>query len=255
MPKSSSDKPTPRLLSCCIVAKVPSLSSSSTRSVISSSSRCAGRPDFASAVTTCKREAAVPELDRRQVDGDLDVRAARSPPRRRRGCKTHSPSAMIRPVSSATGMNTDGGTLPRTGMFPAHQRLAGRHPAGAQVDQRLVSSTRTARCRGLRAGRVRARGAPAPPPPSRMAKKQWSPPPPFLAAYSAMSAFFSSSSASTPSVGAMAMPIEAPISMRWPSISNGSLERARPAAAPAARRPAGAPWRSAARRIRRRRNA
>ena len=41
-------------------------------------------------------------------------------------------------MSSATAMNSTGGTRPRVGMAPAHQRLERRDAAGRERDDRLV---------------------------------------------------------------------------------------------------------------------
>ena len=51
---------------------------------------------------------------------------------------TQSPIASIRPISSASGMNSPGGTRPAVGLGPADQGFHTEHPAGRQLDQRLV---------------------------------------------------------------------------------------------------------------------
>ena len=51
---------------------------------------------------------------------------------------THSPSWLIRPVSSATGMNSAGEIMPRSRMAPAQQRLAAGDLVVVEVDQRLI---------------------------------------------------------------------------------------------------------------------
>ena len=51
---------------------------------------------------------------------------------------TQEPIATIRPVSSATGMNSTGDTSPRVGMAPAQQRLERADAVLLEVEQRLV---------------------------------------------------------------------------------------------------------------------
>ena len=92
-------------------------------SVISSSSRSAGRPEAASALDDRLDQAAAAELHRREVDGDLQVGSAM------RGASCRPAAAPIRrsarsgPISSASGMKSAGGIMPRVGMVPAQQRL------------------------------------------------------------------------------------------------------------------------------------
>ena len=50
---------------------------------------------------------------------------------------THSPITPIRPVSSATGMKTGGGTQPALRVVPADQRLEADQLLGLGADQRL----------------------------------------------------------------------------------------------------------------------
>ena len=49
---------------------------------------------------------------------------------------TQSPSGTIRPVSSATGMNSAGGSV-RARVVPAQQGLEGAYLHRMQIDQRL----------------------------------------------------------------------------------------------------------------------
>ena len=109
-------------------------------------------------------KAAVPELDRRQVDGDLD---AVRPGRRLDAGAVQDPFAERDDHAGLLGDRDEhrGRHFSAHRMFPAHQRLAGRHPAGAQVDQRLVVQPELLRGQARRAGRVRGRGVPAPLPP------------------------------------------------------------------------------------------
>ena len=44
---------------------------------------------------------------------------------------------MMRPVSSATEMNSTGGTLPRVGMLPSQQRLEAANPVLLQIENWL----------------------------------------------------------------------------------------------------------------------
>ena len=51
---------------------------------------------------------------------------------------THAPIGTIRPVSSANVDEVVGPEQPALGVVPPHQRLEADHPAGAEVDDRLV---------------------------------------------------------------------------------------------------------------------
>ena len=82
-------------------------------------------------------EAAIPELNRRQVDGDLD---AVRPSCRLAAGAVQGPFAERDDQAGLLGNRYEYRRRHRSAqrMGPAQQRLAGRHPAGAQVDQRLV---------------------------------------------------------------------------------------------------------------------
>ena len=156
-------------------------------------------------------QVAAAELHRRQVDRDLDVVAASSPPRVQASRSTHSPSGTISPISSAIGMNSAGGTMPRFGMAPAQQRLEAADPVGRRCRPAAGSAARTRRWRS--AWRRSSSMCAARLQPARSisgSKKRWTPPPSDLARYSAMSALRSSSSRSSPSPGDSAMPMLAP---------------------------------------------
>ena len=110
---------------------------SSTDSVISSSSRCAGRPDAASALTTVCTQIVALELHRRDVDRDPDV--VRPVRRLGAGRPQHPFAERI----DQAGLLRDRNELGRRdhaalGMVPAQQRLAADDPVVADVDQRLV---------------------------------------------------------------------------------------------------------------------
>ena len=136
-------------------------------SVISSSRRCGGETGRRCSASLDRREhAADAELQRRQVDRELDVRRASASRRRRRAAARSRRAASIRPVSSATGMNSDGGIRPRSG---CGQRSSASKPMispVAEIDQRLVVDLELAVRRAPCAGRSRAGGAPAPGRPS-----------------------------------------------------------------------------------------
>ena len=148
MPKSSSAMRTPMARSWCRMASAASSSRISTASVISSSSRLAGRPEAASAATTFS--ASVPLLNctgetltaRRISSGQVaaSVQAVVS---------THSPSWLIRPVSSAIGMNSAGEIMPRSRMAPAQQRLAAGDAVVLQAEAGLVVNLEAAVGDGL----------------------------------------------------------------------------------------------------------
>ena len=53
-------------------------------------------------------------------------------------CSTQRPIGTIRPVSSASGMNSTGGIVPRVGCVPAQQRLDAVDRAAGEADDRLV---------------------------------------------------------------------------------------------------------------------
>ena len=137
-----------------------SLWSSSSVSVISSSSRCGGRPGLLQRRHDDGEQIAGAELERRQVDRD----ACTLRPVRRRRCRRgagRGAERAIRPVSSATGMNSDGGIMPRSRMVPAHQRLVARDLAGREIDQRLVMRLERIGLHRRAQVRPRAGGAPA----------------------------------------------------------------------------------------------
>ena len=88
-------------------------------------------------------------LMRRRIAGEL---AATRCIWRQDSSSTQRPSGTMRPVSSATGMNSRAGPAP-LGMLPAHQRLEAGQLARGEVDDGLVVEDRT-RCALERAAQV-----------------------------------------------------------------------------------------------------
>ena len=122
MPKSSIEMRTPKSRSLCRIASVVSLSCNSTDSVISSSSRCAGRPDAANAATTDDTRFGFLNCAGDRLTATLT--SCDHPAASRHACRsTHSPIGTIRPVSSASGMKFDRRDHSAQRMVPAHQRL------------------------------------------------------------------------------------------------------------------------------------
>ncbi len=81
-----------------------------------------------------RQQIAGAELQRRQVDGDADVVGPASPRPRRRGAASIRRAALIRPVSSATGMNSAGETMPRSG---CGQRTSASKPVMRPVERSI----------------------------------------------------------------------------------------------------------------------
>ena len=82
----------------------------------------------------------LPQLSRRQVEGDVDIEPLLPPlpPCRQTSSITQAPIASIRPISSASGMKSPGGTRPP---FGSGQRISASTPGHLgvpQVDERLV---------------------------------------------------------------------------------------------------------------------
>jgi hypothetical protein len=101
-------------------------------SVSSSSSRCGGRPAVES--SRCTREM---KSGCWNCSADTLMETGSSTPRVRQeaawrtACdSTQSPMAMMKPLSSATGMNSDGDTSPSTG---SPQRISASAPVAAPV--------------------------------------------------------------------------------------------------------------------------
>ena len=119
MPKSSSEKPTPYDRSAVMVAMVVSMSSTSRLSVSSSLSWAEGAPVMASTRATSStklawrnwRELTLTAMVRCDRAGSLCQLASSL----HAVCSTQRPSGRIRPVSSASGMNCAGDTMPRCG--------------------------------------------------------------------------------------------------------------------------------------------
>jgi hypothetical protein len=129
VPKSSMAMRTPSARSWNRVFRVASLSWSSTLSVISSSSRSGASPDAAKARMTTWTKPVLRNWtgDRltatRMWSGQL--RAAKHASR-----KAHSPSCMMKPISSASGMNSPGGINPLSGW---RQRISASTPQMVSV--------------------------------------------------------------------------------------------------------------------------
>ena len=107
-------------------------------------------------------QVAAAELHRRQVDRELDRAPATWPRRRRRWRRIHSPSGMIRPISSASGMKRSGGISPCSRVAPAHQRLGAAGLLAWRCRPSSGSGARTRRAPARCAGRPRGRAAGAP---------------------------------------------------------------------------------------------
>ena len=146
----------------------------------------------------------------------------------------------IRPVFSASGMNSSGPSRPAGRVPPAHQRLdaddrrwSRRRPwAGSAARARRARCPRAAR-RAATAARACARRARGRRPRQRPRSS--------LASYSAMSARrHAAGRCSSPCSGASAMPTLACTSMRTPASGERLAQRPRPAAPPAPRASAGA---------------
>ena len=105
--------------------------------MISSSSRHAGKPAAASAPITTGTSLALSIWigDRLTATLVLFGQVAASAQAWR---STHSPIATIRPISSATGMNSAGEIMPRCGMVPADQRLAAWDAVVVEIEDRLI---------------------------------------------------------------------------------------------------------------------
>ena len=69
---------------------------------------------------------------------------------------TQRPTSTISFVSSSSGMNVSGCTMPRVGMVPAQQRLDAEHAARSRARRSAGTRGRTRRVRARRAGRARA---------------------------------------------------------------------------------------------------
>ena len=119
---------------------MPAVSRITWLSVISSSSSVGSIPVSDSTRVTMSRKPRSANwradrliaMRRRGSPRSSHSRAWRQPSR-----STHSPSSLIRPVSSASGMKSPGMTRPRLGL-PAHQRLHGDDLAALEVHLRLV---------------------------------------------------------------------------------------------------------------------
>ena len=144
MPKSSTASRTPSARSSSSVPTVVGRSTSSRLSVISRT-RCAGsRPRLLERVADRADQAGLVEFPRGQVDADRHAAGAWGSSRARRCiCRqasrsTNRPMGTIRPVCSASGMKSSGGTSPRSGCC---QRTSASTPASrpvAELHGRLV---------------------------------------------------------------------------------------------------------------------
>ena len=165
MPKSSSARRTPRPRSWAKVV-APRIASRSTALSVSSSTRwCGGRPGVLEHGLDAADQVGVLQLDGRDVDLHGEV-ARRSRPwssqaraSQQARWSTNWPSALISPVSSASGMNSDGQHGPRAGAVPADERLdrgrrgrrRGRRSAGSRRGRTRCSTARwSSACRPWR---------------------------------------------------------------------------------------------------------
>ena len=127
----------------CSVASVISVLCISTDSVISISSRLAGNRAEASALTMTGHQILVHDLNRRKVDRDLDV------VRPMRGVDAgladdpFADRGTISPISSATGMNSAGEIMPRSGCFQRSRASQRSHPVVLQAARPADSAART----------------------------------------------------------------------------------------------------------------
>ena len=87
--------------------------------------------------TTSSTRVSALELHRREVHRELDRARPFGAPPRKPLRSTHTPISLIRPISSASGMNSSGGTRPRTGCFQRNERLEAADRVRFHVDQRL----------------------------------------------------------------------------------------------------------------------
>ena len=147
--------------SCCTVAL---LSWNIAVSVISSTSRDAGSPVARRMSTTSVTNSLARQLDRGQVDGDVEGRSrsrtASRPPAGTPRTGRPRPSSRIAPLSSASGMNSSGGTMPRVGWrhrarasAPYGAPVASRRSAGSDGDLAARDAPRQLRSRARGARR------------------------------------------------------------------------------------------------------
>ena len=117
--------------------KVISLFCISTASVISSSSRCGASRDDASAPSTAGSRPLLANwvgdrLTATQMSSGHFAASSHA------DLMTHSPSATIRPISSATGINSTGDTMPRSGWCQRSSASQQRTSPCVQIQHRLV---------------------------------------------------------------------------------------------------------------------
>ena len=130
---------------------------------------------------------------------------------RQASARTARPSSMMRPDSSARGMNVSGGMNPRVGWCPAGERFEGDDVAGMGVDDGLVVHGEGTVSRERRVALARGPCARPPRCASRSRRRDSSPLPSRFARYIAASALLRRDSASLSGRSASAMPILAPI--------------------------------------------
>ncbi|MNT55454.1 hypothetical protein D3C72_1926870 [compost metagenome] len=124
MPKSSSATLTPSSFRRCSVARLPAEFTSSTDSVISSSSRRAGRPEVASADSTSDTSAPLVNWLADRLTATVSWSSQRIASAQA-SCSVKAPSSWIRPVSSAMGMKSWGRMSPLVGCC---QRISASRP-------------------------------------------------------------------------------------------------------------------------------
>ena len=141
MPKSSSAKCTPAARSAATCGDV--LARIALCSVTSSHTSAGSTPAVLITSSSSRGQVRLLQLHGGHVDAHPQPRrrphrAATGPAGGTPGSSTQCPIGTIAPVSSASGMNTSGGTGPRRGWCHRQQRLERRRSAGAQLDDRLV---------------------------------------------------------------------------------------------------------------------
>jgi hypothetical protein len=139
VPKSSIAIRTPCSCSAARLLVTCGSSVSSAVSVISTVSASAGTPRRASAPVTSSTNPAA----RTWWAETLTLTCGRAPDARSRQCarsasarsRTQVPSGTMSPVSSAIGMNSDGGTVPRRGL---NQRSSASNPVVAPLTRSTI---------------------------------------------------------------------------------------------------------------------
>ena len=163
--------PTPMRAAPASAATQRSPSSSTTLSVTSRHSRAGSRPLASSASVDGRDQAGLGELAGGDVDADdrsCAVVANRRTACRHASRRTQAPIGTIRPVSSASAMNSAGRQQAALGVLPAHERLDADDPRRSRRRARAGSGRTSSLVRDRLAqvgldragGRRRGRGRP-----------------------------------------------------------------------------------------------